>query len=337
MRAYSIESFGHAGLALGEHEAPRAGHGELVLQMLAASLNYRDLLMLKGKYDPRQKLPLIPLSDGVGRVIAIGEGVDGFSIGERVCPIFAQEWLAGEPTKARLRSTLGGPRHGTLCEQMRVPAGAVVRIPDSIPDAEAATLPCAGVTAYNALVTLGQLRGGDTVLVQGSGGVSVFALQIAKAMGATVIATTSSDEKAARLSELGADHVINYRTETRWGTKARSLAPGDGVDHVVEVGGSGTLEESLRAVRSGGHVAVIGILSGGKGEISLLPMLMNQVRLQGVMVGARETFEQFVRCVVANRIQPVVDEIMDFDAAPAAFKKLESGKHFGKVVIRIGA
>ncbi|MEZ4370271.1 MAG: NAD(P)-dependent alcohol dehydrogenase [Polyangiaceae bacterium] len=337
MRAYSIESFGHDGLALRERTAPLAGPGQLLLQMLAASLNYRDLLMLKGKYDPRQKLPLIPLSDGVGRVVAVGEGVDNFSVGERVCPIFAQEWLAGEPTKARLRSTLGGPRDGTLCEQMQVPASAVVRVPDTLSDAEAATLPCAGVTAYNALVTLGQLKGGDTVLVQGSGGVSVFALQVAKAMGATVIATTSSDEKAARLRELGADHVINYRTEMRWGTKARSLAAGEGVDHVVEVGGSGTLEESLRAIRPGGHVAVIGILSGGKGELSLLPMLMNQVRLQGVMVGARETFEQFIRCVAVNRIHPVVDEVVEFESAPAAFKKLESGQHFGKIVIRISA
>ncbi len=335
MRAYFIESFGSGGLTCREVPEPEPGHGELVVEMLAASLNYRDLLMLRGQYDPRQKLPLVPLSDGVGRVLAVGGGVSDFSVGQRVCPIFAQEWLAGAPSKVRLRSTLGGPRHGTLTEKMCVPASAVVRIPDQISDAEAATLPCAGVTAYNALVTLGQLRGGESVLVQGSGGVSVFALQLAKSMGAQVIATTSSDEKATKLRELGADHVINYRTETRWGTKARSLAGGDGVDHVIEVGGSGTLEESLRAVRPGGNVAIIGILSGGKGEISLLPMLMNQVRLQGVMVGARETFEQLVRCIAANQIHPVVDEVFDFEQVPEAFQKLESGKHFGKIVIRV--
>lgn len=335
MRAYSIESFGPGGLSCSERPAPEPAHGEILLEMLAASLNYRDLLMLKGQYDPRQKLPLVPLSDGVGRVVAVGEGVDEVSVGQRVCPIFAQDWLAGEPTKARLRSTLGGPRDGTLTQLMCVPATAVVEVPNGISDAEAATLPCAGVTAFNALVTLGRLRGGDTVLVQGSGGVSVFALQLAKALGATVIATTSSDQKASRLRELGADHVINYREETRWGTKARGLAGGEGVDHVVEVGGSGTLEESLRAVRPGGHVSVIGILSGGKGEISLLPMLMNQVRMQGVMVGARDTFEQFVRCIAANQIQPVVDEVFEFDRARDAFEKLESGKHFGKIVIRI--
>ncbi|MCA9629688.1 MAG: NAD(P)-dependent alcohol dehydrogenase [Myxococcales bacterium] len=334
MRAYVIEAFGEP-LARRDLPDPEPGHGELVLEMLAASLNFRDLLMMKGKYDPRQKLPLVPLSDGVGRVVAAGAGVENISLGQRVCPIFAQEWLAGEPTKPRLRSTLGGPRDGTLTQRMCVPASAVVAIPDELGDTEAATLPCAAVTAYNALVTLGRLRGGDSVLVQGTGGVSVFALQLAKAMGARVIATTSSDEKAQRLLDLGADHVINYRTETRWGTKARALAGGEGVDHVVEVGGSGTLDESLRAVRPGGHVAVIGILSGGKGEISLLPMLMNQVRLQGVMVGARETFEQLIRCVVANGIQPVVDEVFGFDDAPKAFEKLRSGKHFGKLVIRI--
>lgn len=335
MQGYQLHEFGYAGLRREALPLPEPQAGELLLKVSAVSLNYRDLLMLRGSYDPRQALPLVPLSDCVARVVEVGPGQTLYAVGDRVCPIFAQDWLAGAPTKALLRSTLGGPRPGTLREYLVVPEHGVVRAPESLSDVEAACLPCAGVTAYNALVSLGGTRPGDVVLIQGSGGVSVFALQIAKALGARVIATSSSAEKRARLLALGAEHVIDYTTETRWGSKARSLAGGEGVDLVVEVGGSGTLEESLRAVRPGGTVAVIGVLSGGKGQVSLLPVLMQQVRLQGVMVGPRDCFEQLVRCVDSAGIHPVVDRVFAFDQAREAFEHLEAARHFGKLVIQI--
>jgi NADPH:quinone reductase-like Zn-dependent oxidoreductase len=335
MQGYQLHAFGYAGLKLEGLPLPEPQPGELLLKVSAASLNYRDLLMLRGRYDPRQPLPLVPLSDCVGKVVEVGADVVDFSVGDRVCPIFAQDWLAGAPTKQLLRSTLGGPRPGTLREYMLVPERSVVRVPDSLSDVEAACLPCAGVTAYNALVSLGGARPGDVVLIQGSGGVSVFALQIAKALGARVIATSSSAAKRERLLELGAEHVIDYTTETRWGSKARSLAGGEGVDIVVEVGGSGTLDESLRAVKPGGTIAIIGVLSGGKGPVSLLPVLMQQVRLQGVMVGPRDCFEQLVRCVASANIHPLVDRVFAFDQARQAFEHLEAARHFGKVVIQV--
>ncbi|HEY0554266.1 MAG TPA: NAD(P)-dependent alcohol dehydrogenase, partial [Thermoanaerobaculia bacterium] len=238
MRAIEIQgAFGLDHLALVERPDPRPGPGQALVRLRAASLNFRDLLTVEGKYNPKQKLPLIPCSDGAGEVVTVGEGVTRVQPGDRVCTVFAQKWLAGRPTRERLRSTLGGPLDGTLAELAVFDQEGLVKTPDSLTDEEAATLPCAAVTAWSALVTEGGLTAGDTVLVQGTGGVSLFALQLAKILGARVIATSSSDEKLARVREMGADETINYREVPAWGVRAKELTGGAGVDHVVEVGG----------------------------------------------------------------------------------------------------
>jgi NADPH:quinone reductase-like Zn-dependent oxidoreductase len=328
-------AFGRDHLRLVERADPAPGAGELLLRVRAASLNYRDLMMVEGRYNPRQPLPLVPCSDGVGEVLACGEGVRGFAPGDRVCPIFAPRWLAGRPDRERLRSTLGGPLDGTLRELMTIPAESVVRPPAHLSDAEAATLPCAGVTAWSALVEHGGVRAGDTVLVLGTGGVALFALQIARLHGARVVVTSSSDEKLARARELGAWETVNYRREAAWGKRVRELT-GEGVDHVVEVGGAGTLAESLRAVRIGGTILLIGVLAAGEAPFSIVPVFMQQVRVQGILVGHREAFAALVRALEQHGTRPVVDSVYPFEEVPAAFEHLAAGAHFGKVCLAIG-
>lgn len=305
--------------------------------MRAASLNYRDLMMVRGEYNPRQPLPLIPCSDGVGEVVLVGAGVGRVKVGDRVCPIFAQGYLAGEPTREKLKTTLGGPLDGTLTELMRVHEDSVVKVPSALSDVEAACLPCAGVTAWNAVVSQGQLQPGQTLLTLGTGGVSIFALQIAKALGARVIVTSSSDEKLAKARELGADEVVNYRTTPDWAKRVRELTDGRGVDHVIEVGGGGTLAESIKSVRPAGTVSIIGALAGAKSELNVLPVLMQNIRLQGVFVGHHESFEGLCAAVKKNQIRPVVDRSFGFDEARAAFEYMQSGSHFGKVGLDFGA
>jgi NADPH:quinone reductase-like Zn-dependent oxidoreductase len=329
-------SFGLDQLRLDERPDPTPGPGEVLLRMRAASLNYRDLRMVEGTYNPRQPLPLIIASDGVGEVAALGAGVSRVKLGDRVCPIFARDWIAGEPDKDRLRSTLGGPHDGTLAELVVMPAESLVHVPAHLSDEEAACLPCAGVTAWNALVAQGGVTAGDLVLTQGTGGVSIFALQIGKLVGARVIVTSSSDEKLARARELGADETVNYRTTPEWSKLARAASGGRGVDHVIEVGGARTLGEALRAVRPGGTISVIGVLSGTSSELSLLPVLMQNVRLQGVFVGHREHFEALARAVAQSRLRPVVDRVFPLAETRAAFDYLASGAHFGKVCVSIG-
>jgi NADPH:quinone reductase-like Zn-dependent oxidoreductase len=335
MRAWQVEErFGLDALRLRELEDPAPGPGELLLRLRAVSLNYRDLMMVDGRYNPRQPLPLVPCSDGVGEVVAVGPGVRDWQPGERACPIFAPFWLAGEPNRERLRNTLGGPLPGTLRERMTVRAEAVVRPPTHLSDEEAATLPCAAVTAWNALITQGRLRAGETVLVLGTGGVALFALQIARLHGARVLVTSSDDGKLARAAALGAEAGINYQREPAWGRRVRELVS-EGVDHVVEVGGAGTLAESLRAVRMGGTIHLIGVLAAGEAPLSIVPVFMSQVRVQGVLVGHRESFEQLNAALAASRLRPVVDRVFAFAEAPAAFRHLAAGAHFGKVCLRV--
>ena len=337
MQAYEINAnFGLDQLTLAERPGPRPGPGQALLRMRAVSLNYRDLLVVRGHYDPRQPLPLVPLSDGVGEVVALGEGVTRVAVGDRVCPIFAQRWLDGEPDAEALRSTLGSPRDGTLAEEVVLHEDGLVLAPPHLSDEEAATLPCAAVTAWSGLVTKGGVTAGDTVLVQGSGGVAVFGLQLARLLGARVIATTSSDEKAARLRALGAAHVINYVEEPQWARSVKERTGGRGVDHVLDVGGAETLAQSLRAVRPGGTISLIGVLSGTVSRLDLLPILMRGVRVQGVMVGHRAGFEAMNRAIDAHQLRPVVDRVFPFAEAREAFAHLASGRHLGKVVIRIG-
>lgn len=328
------ERFGLDQLRRARRGDPEPGPGELLLRMRAVSLNYRDLMMVDGRYDPRQRLPLVPCSDGVGEVVGTGAGVTGFAAGDRVCPIFAPRWLGGEPSRERLRNTLGGPLDGTLRETMTVPAAAVVRPPAHLTDAEAATLPCAAVTAWSALVTHGGLQAGQTVLVLGTGGVALFALQIALLHGARVIVTSSSDAKLDRALAMGASAGVNYRREPAWGKRVRELA-GDGVDHVVEVGGAGTLPESLRAVRLGGTIHLLGVLAAGEAPLSIVPVFMQQVRIQGVLVGHRDAFEALCRAFDQHQVRPVVDRTFAFAEAPAAFEHMAAAAHFGKIAIAV--
>lgn len=337
MRAVEIRgAFGLDHLSAVDRPEPRPGPGEVLLRMRAASLNYRDLLTVEGEYNPRQPLPLIPCSDGVGEVVEIGPGVTRVRPGDRVCGAFAQRWVSGEPTRERLRSTLGGPLDGTLAEWMVLGEEGVVPVPEHLTDEEAATLPCAAVTAWNALAVEGRLTAGDTVLLLGTGGVSIFALQLARLLGLRAIVTSSSDEKLERARELGAWQGINYRQEPQWGARAREATGGRGVDLVLEVGGAGTLEQSLRATRFGGTVALIGVLAGAAAPLRLPLITMQKIRVQGLVVGDRESFEAMNRAVAHHRLRPVVDRVFPLEEARAAFEHLAAGRHFGKVCLRIG-
>jgi NADPH:quinone reductase-like Zn-dependent oxidoreductase len=336
MKLMRIRQVGEgAGLQPDEAPDPTPGPGQVKIKVKAASLNYRDLLILKGAYSRNQPAALVPLSDGAGEVLEVGPGVTRFAAGARVAGCFMPAWVDGVVTDAMARSALGGGGVGMLAEQVVLPEDGVVAVPEHLSYEEAATLPCAAVTAWNALITGGGLRPGDTVLTMGTGGVSLFALQFARMAGARVIITSSSDEKLERARALGASDGINYKTNPEWEKKVRDLTGGVGVDHVVELGGAGTLPRSLRAVRMAGHVALIGVLTGGGGEFGPMLVLMKAVRLQGVYVGSRAMFEAMNRAIALHQLKPVVDRVFPFAEAQAAYKHLESGAHFGKVVIRL--
>lgn len=337
MQSYVIDGqWGLENLKQTEHPEPEPGPGEVLVSVKACSLNYRDWLMLQGRYNPRIPLPLIPLSDGAGEVAAVGEGVTRFQVGDRVAAIFNQTWDGGEPTRERLRTTMGGPLDGMLTQKRVLPESGLVRVPDHLSIEQAATLPCAGVTAWSAIAKYGRLKPGESVLVQGTGGVSIFALQLAKLFGARVIVTSSSDEKLERAKKLGADETINYVGNPDWHKEVRALTGKVGADHIVEVGGAGTLEKSLKAARIGGSVYVIGVLAGNSSPLNILPILMSSVRLQGVTVGSRDDFEAMNAAFAHNKLEPVVDKVFAFDEAKAAFEHLAAAKHFGKVVVRVG-
>ena len=337
MRAYVVrEPLGIDALVQVERPVPQPGPGQVVVRMRAVSLNYRDLLVVEGVWRPAG--PRIPASDGVGEVVAAGEGVTRVGIGDRVAGIFLPGWIDGEltPEKLRAPSPGGTGADGTLAEYVAFDEGAVVHVPGHLSDEEAATLPLAAVTAWNAVVVQGGVRPGDVVLVQGTGGVSLFALQFATLLGATVIATSSSDEKLARARELGASHGINYREAPEWDRPALELTAGRGVDHVVEVVGGENLNRALRALRMGGSVAFVGQMGGMGGEVDTFAFVEKNVRLHGVFVGSREMFEAMNRAVEAHRLRPVVDRVFGFAEVPEALRYLKAGAHFGKVCVRMG-
>jgi NADPH:quinone reductase-like Zn-dependent oxidoreductase len=335
MKAYEVQQFGIDNLAMVERDEPQAAAREVVVRFRAASLNYRDLMFVKGTYHPKAKLPAIPFSDGAGEVVAVGRDVTRWKVGDRVCPIFTQGWLEGEPTLQKNRTALGGGGEldGVLREYGAFDEQGLVRIPESLSYEEAATLPCAAVTAWNALIRSGKLKAGETVLTLGTGGVSIFALQFAKIHGARVVATSSSDEKLERAKELGASLTINYRSTPDWDREVLNLTNRTGVDHVVEVGGAGTLAKSLNSVRVGGHVALIGVLTSG-GDFDPRSILMKSVRVQGIYVGSRRMFEEMASAIEANRLKPVIDRTFAFAEAREALRYMESGSHFGKIVIK---
>jgi NADPH:quinone reductase-like Zn-dependent oxidoreductase len=335
MKVYEIrDHFGLDALTLTDRPQPQPGQGEVLVRIKAVSLNYRDLLVVKGLYNPKMPLPRIPCSDAAGEVTAIGVGVTRVKVGQRVAGIFMQKWLCGDVDEAKAKSALGGAIDGLLAEFAVLHEDGVTQVPDHLSDEEASTLPCAAVTAWHGLVTEGRVKPGDTVLVQGTGGVSLFALQFAHLAGARVLITSSHDDKLKRALELGASDGINYKTTPEWGDKVRDLTGGRGVDHVVEVGGAGTLGQSLRAVRMGGQISLIGVLSGGT-QANPLPILMKNVRVQGIYVGSREIFEAMNRAISANRLRPIIDRVFPFTEAPAAFRFMESAGHFGKISIRM--
>jgi NADPH:quinone reductase-like Zn-dependent oxidoreductase len=336
MKTYEFSKLGLENLVFVERPLPRPAAGEVVVKLHAASLNYRELLFAWGLYNPHPRLPAVPGSDGAGEITAVGEGVTRWKIGDRVCPIFMPGWLEGPLTPAKQGTALGGGGAfaGTLREYGAFPEDGLVRIPDHLSYEEAATLPCAAVTAWNALVHVGKIKAGDTILTLGTGGVSIFAIQIAKLHGARVIATSSSNEKLARVRELGADETINYQTTPDWDAEVLRLTGGAGVDHVVEVGGAGTLPRSSNATRVGGAISVIGVLVPGEG-LSPMKILMKTLHVQGIFVGSRQMFEELNRAVSVARLKPVIDRTFAFGQLRAALDYLHSGAHCGKIVIRL--
>jgi NADPH:quinone reductase-like Zn-dependent oxidoreductase len=335
MKAYELrDRFAIDSVVSVDRPDPRLGPRQIAVRMKAFSLNYRDLLVVKGLYNPKLRLPLVPLSDGAGTVEAIGGGVTRVKAGDRVAGIFMQKWLAGPVTDAMARSALGGAIDGVLAERVLFDEDGVVQVPGHLSDEEAGTLPCAAVTAWHALVTEGGLKAGDTVLTQGTGGVSLFALQFARMHGARVIITSSSDAKLERARQLGASEGINYKTTPDWERRARELTGNVGVDHVVEVGGANTLGRSLKAVRMAGRISLIGVLAGAQGEVNPLSAVMKNVRIQGIFVGSRAMFEDMNRAIDLNHLRPVIDRVFGFDEVREALRYMESAAHFGKICIR---
>lgn len=335
MKVFEIQNtFGLDSFKLADRPEPQPGRGQVLLKMQAWSLNYRDLLVVKGQYNPKLRLPIVPLSDGAGEVVAIGADVTRVKVGDRVTGLFMQQWLAGELTDARARSSLGGGGlDGLLAQHVVLDQDGVLPFPAHLSFEEAATLPCAALTSWHALMARGNTRPGDTILIQGTGGVSIFSLQFARLAGARVIATSSSDDKLRRVQELGASDGINYKTTPDWDDKVRERTGGVGVDHVVEVGGAGTLGKSLRAVRTGGRISLIGVLAA-PAPFNPMAILMKSICVQGIYVGSREMFEAMNRAIELHRLHPVIDRVFPFEQAPQALRHLESGAHFGKICIK---
>jgi NADPH:quinone reductase-like Zn-dependent oxidoreductase len=312
-------------------EAPAPKAGEITVQLHASSLNYHDFAVVSGMWGPSERR--IPMADGAGEVVAVGAGVSEFKVGDNVVSTFFPDWLDGQANVEGFGRVPGDGIDGYAREQVTAAATAFTLAPQGFSHAEAATLTTAGLTAWRTLMSDDHLKPGDTVLVQGTGGVSIFALQFAKLAGATVIATSSSDAKLERLKALGADHLINYKSTPAWGEKARELTGNRGVDHVIEVGGPATLEQSMIAARIGGHVSLIGILTGVAGQLPLVQALVRQIRLQGVLVGSRAQQQAMVRAIDANGLRPVVDKHFELEQIVEAFRYQESNRHFGKICL----
>jgi len=320
-------------LELVEEDRAEPGPGEVLVRIRACSLNFHDSMVATGKKpcaDGR-----IPLSDGAGEVVAVGDGVDAFEVGDAVVSTYWPDWLGGEPTPVTKNGELGDDVDGYAREYVCTPWRAFTKAPAGYTHVEAATLTCAGVTAWKGLVVCGQVKSGDTVLVLGTGSVSLFALQFAKAAGARVIATSSSEEKLEKLKRLGADTVINYKAVPHWGRKARDLTDGRGVDHVMEVGGPGTLAQSIAACRMGGHIALIGVLTGFAAEVSIPALFSNQIRISGISIGSRADQLHMIRAINTNSLKPVVDCAFPLQEIAAAFRFYELQKHFGKICLEL--
>ncbi len=333
MKSWQITRFGLDALALVEASVPAPGPGEVLVRWRAQSLNYRDLVIVQGSYLPNLPLPFTPLSDGAGEVAAVGSGVTAWKLGDRVIGHYIQSWQEGIPTPENTRLSLGAPLPGVLTEYSVLPAHGLVALPKHLSFAEGATLPIAGLTAWNALFTTGDLRPGGTVVIEGTGGVSLFGLQLAHAAGLRTFVTSSSDAKLARARALGADETINYRHTPGWGARVRELTGGRGADLVLEVGGPATINEALRAVRLGGRVAFIGFLGGTAMRLDAVDLIRSGATVHALRVGSRAMFGELLRALVQHNLHPVVDRVFPFGEAPAAFRHLAQAAHFGKIVV----
>ena len=333
MKQIELQAFGLEHLAIVERATPRPQPYEVLVRLHAASLNFRDYMTVSGTYNPKQRRPMVPLSDGAGVVEEVGSSVTRFQKGDRVVAAFMQKWIDGPPSKEKSSSALGGALDGMLSEYVVLNEDGLLATPTSLTDEEAATLPCAAVTAWRGLFEESPAIPGQTVLIQGTGGVSIFALQFAKIAGLRTIVTSSSDEKLQRARSLGASETINYKSDAKWEETARRLTGGEGVDSVIEVGGSDTMPRSLRAVRTGGTVVLIGVLSGGAPTVSPAPILMNSVRVQGIYVGSRAMFERMNGAIDFHALKPVIDRTFAWTDIRQAFQYMESQKHFGKILL----
>lgn len=336
MRAIQVaEPYGIDKVEVVEVADPTPGPGEVLVRMRAVSLNYRDLLMVQGMYGrgPAPTATITPFSDGCGIVEAVGEGVTRFQPGDRVATMFFQGWISGPPTLEKALTALGYPIPGAGRELATFSEQGLSKVPAFLTDLEVATLPCAGLTAWRALFEDGDLQPGDTVVLQGTGGVSVFGLQFAHAAGYRTLITSSSDEKLERARELGADHLVNYRQTPDWSKPVREATHGRGADFIMEVGGGGTIEQSMKAVRIGGHISIIGVVAGAGSGFNPAGLIGNAAKLQGVFVGSRDMFEAMCRAIELHRIRPVVDKVFPFTEVQAAFRAMQAGEHFGKIVL----
>ncbi|MGY6634115.1 MAG: zinc-dependent alcohol dehydrogenase family protein [Alkalilacustris sp.] len=337
MRVFQIEgNWGFENLRLASRPEPKPGPRDVIVAMRMASLNARDLIVPVRGYGRRTgELPLIPVSDGMGEVVEIGDAVSRVRVGDRVCPTYFQDWISGPPHPPRLRSGLGGPRDGVMADRICLSEEGVVRLPDTLSDAEAATLPCAALTAWSAVADLARVGPGDHVLVQGTGGVALFALAFARANGAAVTVISSSDARLEQVRAMGAAHTFNYLATPDWARASREItAARGGYDVIVELGGARTLPLSIKAIRPGGTIAMIGVLSGLEMSASLGPIVTRQVRLQGVTVGHRDGFEAMLAAMVQHQLRPVLGETFAFEELPAALEHMRGPDRFGKTLIR---
>jgi len=335
MKVFELAEFGIEHLKQITVDDPTPGSGQVLVKLNAASINYRDFMICAGQFAPPEDLPIVPLSDGAGEIVAVGDRVTSLEIGDHVSPLFFPHWMSGDALGDERAVSTGLEADGCLREYGVFDEQGVVKNPAHLSDEQAACFPCAGLTAWSALVGVSSVQPGDTVLVLGTGGVSIFALQFAKALGARVIVTSSSDEKLARARALGADDLINYREVPEWGAAAKALTDGRGVDVVIEVGGTNTLGQSFGAVRRGGHIPVIGALAGAQMDILVYDLIMTNAHVHGISVGHRQGYEAMMRFVDQQQIFPVIDRTYGFDEAADAIHDIDKGGHFGKLTVMI--
>jgi len=336
MRAWEIISDGGVdGLNLAERPVPDPGPGQVLIKVAASAINYRDLTTIEDPVSRGLPFPTVPNSDAAGTVAAVGGGVERFKVGDRVMSCFFEDWVDGEISEAAMASALGGARQGVLGEYVCLDQQGVIETPENLDDEQAATLPCAALTAWHALTRPAPVVPGETVLLLGTGGVSVFAQQFCKLFGAETIATSSDNAKLARMKALGARHTINYRDTPEWDQVVKELTNGKGVDRVVEVGGPGTLERSINAVRVGGRIQLIGVLTGGAGQIVPTLLMRKSISLRGIYVGSRAMFAEMNRAIAANGLEPVISERFGFEDAKSAYHRMREATHFGKLVISL--